>query len=536
MKKTHSWTIHYPAIVCMSILFIAGTPLHQRDKREGKKEYSLENPKYDSMIVASVGTRKITAQEFLLNYEFGPAFPKRDKNSKLRYLNFMIYEKLLALDGYARGVDKTDDVQHAVAEITGDLATEELYKEDIVKHIKVSERVIQEGIRKDRRTLSVRWIYKRTADEMMRQYRLLNRGVSFDSLFHAQLSDSVTHDDRSMEITGFRLGLKNPFLAAVLDTLHMGSRSAIIHPPDGYYILQLTNASNTPLATESEIMKSHEDVERALVQHISDSLSDGYVNTVMQEHHPTIIRKVIDILQTHLAKNILSASKFSDWKLAERLATRWGSVEYVNPDGKQTLADFKQTGYTVNDFLKWYHAREENFHLSTGSAEALFTSLEQLVWRMVRDKLLTERAFKRGFQYNDVVKKQSRWWKDKIVYRRVREGLRDSIKVNDDLLRVFYREHQKEYKNDKGELLPFEKAKDDVAKAYYENELTKRSVHEILKLKETYNVTINEQVMNALYVDTENQPRAIDVYVAKKGGIFPRPAFPTIDYEWQSWN
>ena len=45
-----------------------------------------------------------------------------------------------------------------------------------------------------------------------------------------------------------------------------------------------------------------------------------------------------------------------------------------------------------------------------------------------------------------------------------------------------------------------------------------------------------ERALKDLYVDTENDPRAIDVYSVKKGGIFPRPAFPTIDYEWQAWD
>jgi len=43
-------------------------------------------------------------------------------------------------------------------------------------------------------------------------------------------------------------------------------------------------------------------------------------------------------------------------------------------------------------------------------------------------------------------------------------------------------------------------------------------------------------VLNKLPVDLENDPRAIDVYIAKPRGIFPRPAFPTIDYDWQTWN
>ena len=63
-----------------------------------------QNSKIKNEIVAEVGPFKITAEEFLYSYEFGPAFPKRKDNSKQTYLNYIINEKLLALDGYEKGI------------------------------------------------------------------------------------------------------------------------------------------------------------------------------------------------------------------------------------------------------------------------------------------------------------------------------------------------------------------------------------------------------------------------------------------------
>ena len=59
-------------------------------------------------IVAEVDTIKITAEEFYYNYEFGHAFPKRKSNSKETHLKYLINEKLLALDGYEKGVLEKD--------------------------------------------------------------------------------------------------------------------------------------------------------------------------------------------------------------------------------------------------------------------------------------------------------------------------------------------------------------------------------------------------------------------------------------------
>ena len=48
------------------------------------------NSKIKNEIAAEVGAFKITAEEFIYNYEFDPAFPKRKENSKRTHLNYMI--------------------------------------------------------------------------------------------------------------------------------------------------------------------------------------------------------------------------------------------------------------------------------------------------------------------------------------------------------------------------------------------------------------------------------------------------------------
>src|ERR1041385_5767883 len=520
------WVIRWLTLIILFTSYRECFPQRQADK-ETRKLYSIEDPRYNSIIVARVGSHAITAQEFLLNYEFGPSFAKRENDSKRRYLNFMVYEKLLALDGYSRGVDASEEAKQMLDEITGDLATEELYKEDILKKVKVSGKSLQDGINKERVSLSVRWIYKRTKEEIVTQQRLLEDGISFDSLYSRQFTDSVKPDERSMETTKFHLEIQNPILARVLDTLAAGRISGAIPAPDGFYILKVVNVSLNSLTTESESMKAREDVRRALVQRRADSLSDRYVDQIIQGRQPAIVRRTFDILEARLAKNILSEQKYSEWKLNERLIDRWGSADYSLPDDSDTLVLLKGSVYRVHDFLRWFHAREYNLTLNSAAPELFFTSLEQLIWRMVRDRLLAERAYKRGFQRRDVVKKQLRWWNDKIVYKMVRSEIAESIKYSDDKLKAYFEEHKKNYRDTKGEPIAYDSAKDEVLKDYYSFELTKRSVHKILKLKEKYGVRINEKALNELYVDIEHDPRAIDVYAVKKGGVFPRPAFPT---------
>ena len=65
--------------------------------------------------------------------------------------------------------------QFAHAEIEGDLATEELYKEDVLGKASVTEQEIQEGMKQDRNHLTVRWLYARAGRRMLREAALACR-------------------------------------------------------------------------------------------------------------------------------------------------------------------------------------------------------------------------------------------------------------------------------------------------------------------------------------------------------------------------
>ena len=206
----------------------------------------------DTISVARVGNLNITAEEFLLSYEFGPAFVKKGDNAKERHLNFMINEKLLALEGYARGLEKDQQVAATLKEVEGDLATEELYRDDVLSQVAVDSNEMVAAIAQERVHLEMKWLFAPARQAMDAHLAKLAKGASFDALFKTQLNDSVFADNRSLEITQFRLEEKNPTLAQVVDTLKYGTVSQVIETPDGFYVVQITNIWTNPVMTETE--------------------------------------------------------------------------------------------------------------------------------------------------------------------------------------------------------------------------------------------------------------------------------------------
>ena len=103
--KDHRSLVKKILFVLFFIFYLGGLSYPVQDSIPDDSS-NLEKIKNE--IVASVGPINITTDEFYYSYEFGPAFVKREKDSKERYLKYMINEKLLALDGYSRGIDKKE--------------------------------------------------------------------------------------------------------------------------------------------------------------------------------------------------------------------------------------------------------------------------------------------------------------------------------------------------------------------------------------------------------------------------------------------
>lgn len=500
--------------------------------------YPLVDPSNVQGIVANVGNIEISAREFLLSYEFGPAFVKRTKDSRRKHLQFMVYEKLLALDGYARGLQNSPQVRRSLGEVEGDLITEELYKEDVLRDVTITRGEVDIAVRREQYHLSLRWLYAKTLEEGQRNYRSLLQGASFDSLFIGQLTDSVNADDRSMEITQFVLDNKNPLLAKVVDTLRPGRPSQLVEGSDGWYIVKITNGWRSALPSESDYTKLSFDARRALTQRKADSLSDLYVQKLMLEQNPVIVRTAFDLLRSYIGAELLTSEQFLRWGLAPDFV---GSREHRDSlmdgaRGNETLVTLAKGEIDLRTFLSWYKVRDRYFRIGKSSEQAFDASIEQIVWRMVRDKLLIDRARARGLQKRKIVRTQKRWWEEKVLYDIVKRSISEGIRLEEGKVQKYYEEHRRQYVSSKGDTLSFDRAKEDVRNDLYTLELTRQMWQRISKLKESHSVRIHENVLRRVPVDVENQPKAVDVYPVKKGGTFPRPAFPTIDYQWLTWN
>lgn len=465
-------------------------------------------------VLATVGGKKITVREFLNSYEFGPSFAKRDKNSKKVYLKYMINEKLLALEGYKRGYADSAKVKDFLSAIKGDLATEQLFRKDILPHVKVTKKEINKAVEEKGTSYNIRWLYAPNRDSLNFFAVRLSQGMPFDSLFNMQLSDSTFKDERSMNMDKFKLRTRSPIVALVVDSLKVGQVSKAVKAPDGFYIFKLVDEWKNVITTETERNKEAYDAKLALKQGKMDMLSDRYVKKIMTDHKPVIQARGFDITRSYMGSYTLKDNIYKKWKLDSRLDKEKAYFDSlgVKEIGGIPLVKLTTTTLTIDDFLNWYRMRDEYLKFNKESFNDYSASLENMIWQMVRDRLLIKRSYDRGLQNLQTVKEQTGWWKDKIIYAVVRDHIANSIGLNVELPSV-------------------NKSKNDNKR----QELIQKIFRKLQELKKEYKVDINEKLLKRIAVKTSDNPRAVDFYIVKKGGTFPHPAFPSIDRSWVKW-
>ena len=469
-------------------------------------------------IVAEIGNIKITAEEFLYNYEFGPAFPKRVNNSKLVHLNYMINEKLLALAGYDENILDNETANQIFDEVKSDLATEEMFNKEIVPQVKINEAETEKVIKTKQKEYQVRWLYTKDFLEVENYVSALKEESKFDSLFSSQLNDSVHIDDRQLKSSLFDIYKKNPQFAQIVDTLKPGTVSAPIHADDGWYIIKIDNILTDMITSETEYNKLKYESEQAITQSKLGILSDKFVDDLFTNEEPLIKRDPFNVLRSYLGKFILDSETYKDWRLDIKLDSALENVGLKKGDkfSELELVIGKSLKITISDFIIWYRNRENYIKILKNDLQTFSKSLENYVWLMIRDKLLIRDANKKEYNKSEWVSKQANWWKDKIAYSTYRNELANSITLTDEEQKLI-----NENKKSQSEVMS--------------DELSKKLLHNIIELKKKYNVKINKDVLSGIKVSDENDKRAIEMYIIKRGNLFPRPPYPSIDNDWENW-
>ncbi len=487
-------------------------------------------------IVAKVGEYDITVGDLFESYEIGPAFVKLLPDPLESHLRYMIYEHLLAHEAITRGYDITKFFNDRLFAIEEDLTVDELYHDEILSSVELTEENIYAGIAKARVNMRLRWLFAESKYEAEQLYEQYHTGVPFDSLFARQMLSADGNTGRKLETTQLFLERDNMEFARQLYDVKTQEVSEPIEGPDGYYIVRIDELWQNPILPGHEYQQLKEQAITVLTQLKADELSERYVQRLIQEENPEIIINGMNVVRAYLAEQGLTDDQIEDWDIPLTLLTEGGPQKITEtPEFLEIpVATSLSLTLTAQDYLEWFDIRQ--FQLKRSSRELFNASIMLSVKKMMQDKLLSREAYTRGLHERERVVHEVRKWKAKLLYTMMRRAINRSIEISDAMIESYYTRNRNRFKDEQGELILLADVREEITGELFYREFAQRLRFMLQRLEDEIPVEIDKDLITKLSEEIVEDEPPINVMFYKPAGTFPRVAYPTIDQMWRDYD
>jgi parvulin-like peptidyl-prolyl isomerase len=232
-------------------------------------------------LLGRAGGAPITEREFRERFELTPGLYRhrgvRLEADKREVLYSMIAEKLLAQEGLARRLDADSLYQRALSEVTKLLARDALYRREVSDKIVISEAELQEGMRRARKELRVKFLFLEDSTDAGFVRSRIASASDFDRLY----LDSTLSAYRDTATV-----LWGEADTTIEDAAYSLAREAISKPVtagQGYYILALEKSSPNPRFASLDAAVQREQVMSVLRKRKEQSRTAEYLRTTLKE-------------------------------------------------------------------------------------------------------------------------------------------------------------------------------------------------------------------------------------------------------------
>jgi hypothetical protein len=457
---------------------------------------SPEDP--ESQPVATVGGRVITLHDFRMNYEFGFPGVKVGNTAVERrraYLQAMVNELVLASEGYARGLDRRQDLVDRDRELTTGMLTRALIDDEIVKKTNVSDEEVRSAINKSKVQFKVRYWGEPTPEgaEAVRR-AMVSSGFS-------KVIDSLrdVHRDVPIDATVLESGYLNAFevdegiLSAVKD-LQPGGFSAPVRFNEGYYVFQLVDVRRAGLM-EHEYATRFESVKRVLLNQKYEEGVQRFVSGFMTERQVTTkgepFWKLCDAVAEWMRSGDCNRVMLRDAIRnagQDRLPYQASRQAWDMP-----IVTHRDGGITIGQLLEFF--RPSLREADPSNMPNLRHRMSSEVALAVRDYFLAAEARRRGLDRTPAFVHERELWQSKTLYEAMRSSFVSALpaRATPDSIRSFL-------------------------------------VEKVDSLKATVPVWVNTAVIDTLHIPESPTSRMFAMQLFNLGD--KKPALPIVDGLW----
>lgn len=428
-------------------------------------------------IVATVGGEPIYARDFVLNYELGFPHLHRGDNPSLAYLNRIIDEKLLALEGIQHGLLDHPEVRRNIEDLREELLVEQVFQRYVNEQVNVTPEDIALAMQQEQTSFQLRYLPARSSAE---GHRLRDEAlrVGLPALIREFVS---SNDEQNLHPSDFESpyvtshDLHPDLMAAIID-LPIGEISAPAPYHGQFILLQLVDVRREPVSPSAT---AHATFEQVVFHQKAKVLARTFIGSMMEPLDVRLRPASYRLLREELwhwhqggppQGNFLTALLTRETPDTDNFRAILDDVLITTSDGD----------WTVQNFLAAFPAAR--YPLRHERRDVFENDLYDAIGLTLRDHYFAQRALEENMDEVPALRHELALWTDKWVYRVLREELADSEETVGETLR---------------------------------------------RLRERYPVVVHHAVLDTL---TLSAPNKAGLTVLK--GHTLRPAFPVADPVW----
>jgi parvulin-like peptidyl-prolyl isomerase len=405
----------------------------------------------ENKILARIGDRVITDQEFRVRYELTPQLFREnrriDTELKLEFLYSLIAEKLLAKYGEETRLDTSAIVKESLKYFEEMFVRDALYKKVIRENAKSKADSLLSYYLNNANNVQMICIFSLDETEIRNIHNLIRMGVAFDSLF----TELRTGKNDTVNVS---IGDLSESIEDQLFPLTDGSVSEPIKMEDGWYIFKILRRYNPVFYKTKGWENDYKTSERIAKERAELELYDIFINNffrnkemrVNSKHLKNLSSEIFSILESRHLRDRSSAPYsllVSDFFYIKNNL----DAETIN----QTIVDLGTQKYSVADFISFM--RFDIFSTDTLEPRHVFNTLSNKLRKYVEYKLLADEGYKMGLQNSFEVKSQLQMWKDNYYMQLVTSTFIDSANITDQEVLVYSRNNANSIKTKKVKIL-----------------------------------------------------------------------------------
>jgi len=484
----------------------------------------------NEVVLAKVGDAVITVDEFRKNYELGFGNLKKGNNPKKTYLDYMINEKILALEGYDLGYDKFENVQKSLKTLEKELLIETLLQTEVKDKINVSDEEIRDAINKSKVSFKFRYWVEPNFNRALKVAEAM-KVKGYADVVDEILMENPEYiiDPKLLETDYLDYMQVSPDVLAAIQDLPYGEISDPVEMRDHYYIFQVVDIRRGAV-TENEYMTKASSFEQIVFYRKFEQALVEYGTRLLDPKNIKTKRNAFDMLAEALQewKTINPNERTIFSEDIQKTKNNRPALNKLHGNLDMPFFEYNEGEVSIEEFLKSFKAKKflKDFEGKTDFIGFLHSEIQSTI----RDYFLLKEAEKKDLRTNPKLQNELSLWRDKLVYGETRNNLVKNVTVNENEVEDYFEHHQDKYKSTKNITPKLSSVYKQVKRDAFQNQIHSKINEEIETLKKKYGVQINETVLDTIKVVEFQKSKWATMQVFKSGSN--RPALPVVDPNW----